>query len=288
MTGYGRATAESDGREITVELRSVNHRFLDVAFRLPRSFAYLEEPARQAIAAVAARGHVDVFAAYKNRREDRYQLTVDKALALAYAKAVTELKGAIDLRDDVGLSKIMSLPDVIDLGEKEDDRDAVQVLFIEALSTALAGMNAMRRAEGGRLRSDMEEKLSELASYVDQVAERSPQIAKALVDKLNARLAELLGGTQLDPSRLHQEAALMADRAAIDEEIVRLRSHMRAFASECGQNGSVGKKLDFIIQEMNREVNTIGSKAADLEIGSIVIAAKAIIEKLREQVQNIE
>ncbi len=287
MTGYGRSRQALDGREMTVEIKTVNHRFLDINLRLSRGLLFLEDPIRKALSARLSRGHVDVFISYRNAREDAREVTVDVPLAVAYAKAMGALRDAVGVPDDRSLTRIASLPDVLVIAEREEDQDAVLGLCVAALSQALDDLLVMRSDEGEALRRDISERLGAMASFVAQIAKRAPAIPTEYQAKLNVRIAEL-ASMAVDPMRIAQEVAILADRAAIDEELVRLNSHVSQLQDALAAREPTGRKLDFLVQELNREVNTIGSKASDLTIASLVVAAKAEIEKIREQVQNIE
>ena len=287
MTGYGRCHIEEDGREMTVEVKSVNHRFLDISYRLSRALSFLDDAVRKGVGARLARGHVDVFVTYANHRQDAKEVRVDTALAVAYQKAVMELSAALGRDADLPLSDYTRLPDVLTVQEKEEDQQTVRELFERALSGALDGLVAMREQEGERMRADILEKIGNIEALRNGVAERAPLVVAEYRDKLHQRIAALTEG-EIDEARLITEVAIFADRAAIDEELVRLLSHAAAIRETVELAEPVGRKLDFLVQELNREVNTIGSKAADTMIAQAVVNAKGEIEKLREQVQNIE
>lgn len=287
MTGYGRALVEEDGREMTVEVRSVNHRFLDVSCRLPRSIGFLEDAVRKGMAVRVARGHVDVFVNYVNRREDAREVRVDTVLAQAYRSALEELGKAVGLTQSASLIDYARLPDVLTVSEKQEDQDALRALLQRALEKALDQLCAMREMEGENMRADILSKMDAIASLQKQIASRAPLVVEEYREKLRARLCALLSG-ELDEARFATEVAIFADRAAIDEELVRLESHIAQIRAAAALQEPVGRKLDFLVQELNREVNTIGSKASDAQIAQHVVAAKGEIEKLREQVQNIE
>lgn len=287
MTGYGRCHIEEDGREMTVEVKSVNHRFLDISFRLSRNLAFLDDSVRKGVSARLSRGHVDVFVSYANHRQDAKVVCVDTALAAAYQAAVRELSAAVGKEADLPLSDYTRLPDVLTIQEKEEDQEAVRALFERALDGALDGLILMREQEGERMCADILEKITNIERIRDRVAERAPLVVTEYRDKLQQRIAALTDG-EIDEARLITEVAIFADRAAIDEELVRLRSHTTAIRATAELAEPVGRKLDFFVQELNREVNTIGSKASDTMIAQAVVEAKGEIEKLREQVQNVE
>ena len=284
MTGYGRCVRVRDGRSLTVELKSVNHRFLDISLRMPRCFLFLEDEARKAVGRRLARGHVDVFCTYRNQREDARAVQVDEVLVRAYLRATDGLAG---LRDDRSVMGVLSLPEVVQVVETEEDREALRALLLETLEGALDEAAAMRAVEGEALQRDLNARADALEKIARAIAARAPQTLIAYRERLRANVEELLGG-QMDESRLVQETAIMADRLAIDEELVRLESHIAQLRALTGDPAPAGRRLDFLAQEFNREVNTIASKSQDIEITRLAMDGKAEIEKLREQVQNVE
>lgn len=287
MTGYGRCTLAQDGREVTIELKSVNHRFLDLAFRMPRSFAFLENDMRAHISNKLARGHVDIFVTYKNSRDDARKVTLDSALLGEYLTTLRQ--GGIDhmLDDNLRLRDVLSMQDVLTVEEADEDQQALSALTLNALDTALDSLCAMRRREGEAMRGDVETRLDTLERTAHAIDERAPQWLEEYRQRLRARIEEICQ-MQLDEARLTQEVALAADKAAVDEETVRLRSHIAQMRDLLKQSEPAGRKLDFLVQEMNREVNTTGSKSSDLILTGMVVDAKAELEKIREQIQNIE
>lgn len=287
MTGYGRCTLAQDGREVTIELKSVNHRFLDLAFRMPRSFAFLENDMRAHISNKLARGHVDIFVTYKNSRDDARNVTLDSALLGEYLTTLRQ--GGIDhmLDDNLRLRDVLSMQDVLTVEEADEDQQALSTLTLSALDTALDSLCAMRRREGEAMRGDVETRLDTLERTAHAIDERAPQWLEEYRQRLRARIEEICQ-MQLDEARLTQEVALAADKAAVDEETVRLRSHIAQMRDLLKQSEPAGRKLDFLVQEMNREVNTTGSKSSDLILTGMVVDAKAELEKIREQIQNIE
>lgn len=287
MTGYGRCHIEEDGREMTVEVKSVNHRFLDISYRLSRTLSFLDDAVRKGVSARLARGHVDVFVSYANHRQDAKEVRVDTALAMAYRQALGELAAAVGKEPEIPLADYTRLPDVLTVQEKEEDQQAVRALFERALEGALDGLIGMREQEGERMCEDILEKIGNIERLRDGIAERAPLVVCEYRDKLQQRIAALTEG-EIDEARLLTEVAIFADRAAIDEELVRLKSHAAAIRETAALAEPVGRKLDFLVQELNREVNTIGSKASDTAIAQAVVSAKGEIEKLREQVQNVE
>ena len=288
MTGFGRATAASDGREITIELKSVNHRYLDLAFRMPRHIGFIEDVLRQPLTGQLSRGHVDIFVNYRNTRTDARAVVIDEALMGAYLSAARKAAAQYELRDDITLSAAMRFPDVTDVIEAEEDRDAVAALAREAALRAVTAMKRMRAGEGERLCNDLLNRVTTVESIAGKIDVRAPFVVEEYRTKLSERIESMLGGVEVDRTRLATEVALFADKASINEELVRLASHITEMRKVLGADEAAGRRLDFIVQEMNREFNTIGSKANDAEITSLVIAGKGEIEKIREQVQNIE
>ena len=288
MTGYGRGTASLDGRELTIELKSVNNRFLDIGMKLPRQLSFLEDGLRKLLNDALSRGHVDVFVNYRNLRSDAKTVRVDEALLQAYLTSARESAKALDLEDDLTLSKALTLPDVTTILPADEDQQALTELATTAMTEAIEGLKAMRLKEGERLKLDLNARMDTMTGYAAAIEKRAPAVAEEYRTKLTARIEELLGETEVDRARLATEVAIFADRAAIDEEIVRLNTHLIHFRELLEADEPVGRKMDFLVQEMNRECNTIGSKANDAALTSIVLLSKAEIEKLREQIQNIE
>lgn len=288
MTGYGKGVVSCDGRELTVELKSVNHRFLDVSMRLPRVLSCIEDAIRQTIAAKLSRGHVDVFVNYRNTRDDAKTIRVDETLLNAYVTAARAANESLQLNDDLTLSGVLRLPDVTEIVPADEDSDALIALAKDATSLALDALIDMRIAEGGRLRIALTAGVDAMDAYREQILARAPFVAEDYRRKLNERIEAVLSDTEIDRTRLATEVALFADRCCIDEELVRLKSHIAQFRTYLEADEPVGRNMDFIVQEMNRECNTIGSKANDAELTKAVLACKAEIEKLREQIQNVE
>jgi uncharacterized protein (TIGR00255 family) len=288
MTGYGRKTEERDGRQMTVELRSVNHRYLDLSFRMPRALNYLEDASRKLIAGHVARGHMDIYYSYRNAREDSKTVAVDKTLLSAYSAAFDEICGATGARDDRVLAHYLGLNDIFIVTEPDEDKDALSELALFTLEGALCELNAVRAREGESLKRDMEARLIRLDELIGDIERRYPDTIIDYNTKLRQRVLELMDGAAVDEARFIQEVAFMADRSAIAEEIVRLKSHLTQYREDLSLSEPIGRKLDFLLQEFNREVNTISSKSQDIQITQLTLAAKAEIEKLREQAQNIE
>ena len=288
MTGYGRAVRQAHGRTITVEIKSVNHRYLDLAFRMPRHIGFIEDVLRQLLTEQLSRGHVDIFVNYRNTRTDARTVVIDEALMGAYLSAARKAAAQYELRDDITLSAAMRFPDVTDVLEADEDRDAVAALARDAALRAVTAMKRMRAGEGERLCNDLLNRVTTVESIAGKIDVRAPFVVEEYRTKLSERIESMLGGVEVDRTRLATEVALFADKASINEELVRLASHITEMRKVLGADEAAGRRLDFIVQEMNREFNTIGSKANDAEITSLVIAGKGEIEKIREQVQNIE
>ncbi len=288
MTGYGRAVLEKEGMELTFEVKSVNNRYLDTSVRLPRAFGYLEEKIKREIGNHTTRGKVDTFLTI-NILEDRLtKVTVNYPLFESYLAAFAEVKEKYGLRDDTAVSSIMKIPDVVGTRSEEADEEKMTALLLEVMGTALESYDKMRETEGKKLYDDITEKLDRIEEIRCEIAKLSPESVKAYEERLKARIEELLGKTEYDETRVITEVALYADKVAVDEELTRLASHLSQFKSIMKGNAPAGRKLDFLTQEINREVNTIGSKCAELEITKLVVEAKSEIEKIREQIQNVE
>ena len=288
MTGYGKGSYEENGIELTVELKTVNNRYLDASVKAPRVFAAYEEKIRARIREKMTRGHIDVFVSFKDKREKPTALTVDLALATSYVQSAKTLKAAFpELPDDITLSSVLRYPEVL----KQEDVLALDETLVTALTTALDGaldnLNAMRLIEGEKLKADMLSRMDTIESLVAEISLRAPEIAKEYREKLTARVKEYLDGAQIDETRLLTEVAVFTDKSNIDEELTRLRSHIGQFRSIC-EEGVVGRKLDFLVQEFNREANTTCSKSNDVTVTRLGLALKNEIEKVREQVQNLE
>jgi len=287
MTGYGRATARLDGREMTIEMKAVNHRFLDLAFRAPKNLSFLEEPLRSLIQKNGVgRGHLEIFITYVNQREDAKTVTVDETALMAFNQAIASQHKLLEDYKRISAAEALQMSGALTLRQADEDSDAVTKLALEAAGEAVQALLAMRRTEGENLKQDLLSNLKALSELRDKIALRAPEVPKEYRKRLENRLKEW-AVSDIDPQRVAQEVAILADRCAIDEELSRLISHIDQFASTAETAAEAGKKLDFLLQEMNREVNTIGSKASDAEIAQNVVAAKCIVEKLREQVQNV-
>lgn len=288
MTGYGCSKGELEGQSVTVELRSVNNRYLDCSVRLPRTLMFAEEKIKEAVAAQIKRGKVDVFVTLQSAHESGTVVSADMSLARGYLDAVKALAEELDLKKGVTAYDISRFPDVLTLERKELDREAAAEALCTLTAQAIEEFNAMRAREGDRLRVDMLSKLETIVGLVTVVEERSPQTVQEYRHRLETRLRELLEDRNVDEQRLITECAIFADKTAVDEETVRLRSHIAQFRSMLEEGSPIGRKMDFLIQEFNRESNTIGSKCNDAQLASVVVELKSEIEKIREQLQNVE
>lgn len=288
MTGYGQGKLISDDRKFTVEIRSVNHRYNDINVRLPRTLNYLEDKIRTFIKERVSRGKIDVFVSFETTSKDDFEVYLNENLLDAYLEQLNIIKNKSTVIDDISVSLLARFPEVIIVNKKEDDKDILWQLLEEALKEAFNNFLAMREKEGENLKEDLLAKLKVCENYLAKIKERSPNLAEEYKNKLEKRLQELLPDHSIDENRLAMEIAIFADHCSIDEEIVRLESHINQFRNILNHEEIVGRKLDFLVQEMNREVNTIGSKANDLQISQNVIELKSEIEKIREQIQNLE
>jgi uncharacterized protein (TIGR00255 family) len=288
MTGYGRGEAVKSGRTITVEVRAVNNRYLDCTVKLPRIYVFAEDAIKARVQSSISRGKVDVFVTIGPSESGDTSVSLNRSVADGYYRALCEMRDTYGLRDDLSVSLLSRFPDVFLVEKSQEDLDAVAADLCAVTDLALADFDAMRSREGVRLEEDILGRAKAVEDLTAKVAERAPGIVADYRARLAAKMAEVLQNKQLDESRILTEAAIFADKAAVDEETVRLRSHLSQLSHMLGQGGAVGRKLDFLIQEFNREANTIGSKCNDLETTRWVVDIKAEIEKIREQVQNIE
>ena len=288
MTGYGRAEDTLNGCTITVELRSVNNRYLDCNVRMPRLYLFAEETIKSRVQNTISRGKVDVFVTLDSTGGEQVQVSVNQPLADGYYAALTQLAERYGLSKDISVSLLSRFPDVLLAEKAEEDVEQRAQDICSVLDRALADFDQMRTREGARLETDVLSRAARIEELVGKVEERSPQTVAEYRAKLEARMNEVLSNTQLDPARILTEAAIFADKVAVDEETVRLRSHIGQLWHMLEQGGATGRKLDFLIQEFNREANTIGSKCSDIDIARHVVDIKAEIEKIREQIQNIE
>ena len=288
MTGYGRGEANLNGRPITVELRSVNNRYLDCTVKLPRIYVFAEDAVKSRVQSRISRGKVDVYITIGPSANGDVAISVNKPVADGYYAALKDLRDTYGLRDDISVSLLSRFQDVFLVEKTQEDLEALSADICSVLDLALDDFDAMRTREGEKLCQDVRSRAATIEGLVSKVETRSPGIVADYRAKLVARMNEVLQNTQIDESRILTEAAIYADKVAVDEETVRLRSHLSQLRHMLGQGGAIGRKLDFLIQEFNREANTIGSKCSDIETAGYVVDIKAEIEKIREQIQNIE
>lgn len=288
MTGYGRYEHIDENRKIVIDLRSVNHRYCDITVKVPRAYGYLEDKIREYVSSNISRGKVEVFLYVENYTSNDKVVTVDHILAENYYNVLTELKETYTLRNDISLSDLARFSDIFVTRQQDEDKDAVWEMILKCLKPAVDDFVAMREREGERLKQNLLERAEAIKALVGEIRERSPEIVKEYEVRLRARIDELLGGFPADEGRILTEVGVMADKVCIDEELVRLTSHFEELEKILALSEPVGRKLDFLVQEINRETNTIGSKANDFGLAKCVVEIKSEIEKLREQIQNIE
>ncbi len=288
MTGFGRCETTVNGRQITIEMKSVNHRYFEFSCRTTRGYSFLEDKLKKYVAQKVSRGKVDMFVSITESEDSQVDVTINKPLASGYVNAIHNLASEYDIKDDLTVSVLSRYSDIFQIHKEEQDEEQIFADVTVALDKALDGFLAMRKAEGEKLKEDILNRVDTIMSIVSEIEERSPITVEEYRQKLTKRISDMLSSTEIDEQRILTEAAIFADKVAVDEETVRLRSHfeqMKTFFESCVP---IGRKLDFIVQEMNREANTIGSKVTDSILAHKVVDIKAEIEKIREQVQNIE
>ena len=288
MTGYGKGEARQDDITVTVEIKTVNHRYADISVKLPRTFLSLENGVRKQVAAVVGRGKVDVYVNYELASEAQVVPKLNNELAVAYHKLFVELAGNLNLQDRISIDHIINQRDVVRVEEAEIDESALETCLGSATADALESLLAMRTAEGEETRKDIDERLNVTETILAQIEQRAPQVPVEWQDRLSERLERLQQNVEWDPQRVAQEIAVYTDRCDISEEITRFKSHLVQFRGMLDDQEPVGRRMDFLVQELNREVNTMGSKSNDAELTTAVVTLKSELEKIREQVQNIE
>ena len=288
MTGYGRAVETVNGREFTVEIRSVNNRYLDCTVKLPRMLSFAEDAVKQAVKATISRGKVDVFISQRAEGASDVKVTLNEAVVAGYVSAMEKMAEQFKLREDISVALVSGMPDVFTVEKPDVDEEQLMNDLLGVVQTALLSYDAMRAKEGQALKNDLTSRGNTIRSLVSQVEEGNAQTVIDYRTKLYNKLQEVLASTTIDESRILTEAAIFADKVAVDEETVRLRSHLEQMDSMLESGGAIGRKLDFLLQEMNREANTIGSKCTDVRLARVVVDIKAELEKIREQTQNIE
>lgn len=288
MTGYGRAVEMVNGREFTVEVRSVNNRYLDCTVKLPRMLSFGEDAVKQAVKASVSRGKVDVFISLRSEGAQEVKITLNEAMVEGYLSVMHQMAKNYGIREDISVSLLSRMPDVFTVEKPEVDEEQLLSDLLQVVNQALERYDAMRTTEGRALENDLRSRGGTILELVSQVEAGSAQTVADYRTRLENKLREVLANTALDESRILTEAAIFADRVAVDEETVRLRSHLEQMNTMLTSGGAVGRKLDFLLQEMNREANTIGSKCSDVRLARIVVDIKAELEKIREQTQNVE
>ena len=288
MTGYGKGEARQDNITVTVEIKTVNHRFADISVKLPRTFLSLENGVRKQVAAVVGRGKIDVYVNYELASEAQTVPKLNNELAVAYHKLFVDLAGKLNLQDRISIDHIINQRDVVRVEESEIDEATLEACLRTATADALESLLAMRTAEGEETRKDIEDRLNVTETILAQIEQRAPQVPVEWQDRLSERLERLQQNVEWDPQRVAQEIAVFTDRCDISEEITRFKSHLVQFRGMLDDSEPVGRRMDFLVQELNREVNTMGSKSNDAELTTAVVTLKSELEKIREQVQNIE
>ncbi len=288
MTGYGRSEQTIDSLNVTVEIKSVNHRYFEFSARVPREYGFLEEKLKKYCNSLITRGKVECYVSVEDLEEREMEVNVNETLAAGYVKALKELSERFGLKDDISAVTLSRYPDVITLHKASEDEERIWNAVKTVAETAVSKFIEMRETEGSKLRGDILSRADYIIECVEFIEGRSPETVREYNEKLKQRMKELLGDAAVDEQRLLNEAAIYADKIAVDEETVRLRSHISQLREFMNSSEAIGRKLDFLVQEINREANTIGSKAQDVDIAKKVIAIKAEVEKIREQVQNIE
>jgi uncharacterized protein (TIGR00255 family) len=288
MTGFGRGEYQEQGREFLVEIKTVNHRYCDIYIKMPRQLSFLEDKVREVVGKSISRGKIDVFISFENHGEDSRKVVFDEVLAKAYIDALELLKAKYNLQDDISVSLISKFPDILKIEKPDEDEDELWKLLKITVEKALDALVVMREHEGQELKLNLLERAQYIETVLKGIEKRSSNVVKEYKIKLENRIKELLDQQNIDENRLAMEVAIFADRCSIDEEIVRLASHIGQMKDALSMQQPVGRKMDFLIQEMNREINTIGSKANDLTITKDVVEIKSELEKVREQIQNIE
>ncbi len=288
MTGYGKSEQTIDSLNVTVEIKSVNHRYFEFSARVPREYGFLEEKLKKYCNSLITRGKVECYVSVEDLEEREMKVNVNETLAAGYVKALKELSERFGLKDDISAVTLSRYPDVITLHKASEDEERIWNAVKTVAETAVSKFIEMRETEGSKLRGDILSRADYIIECVEFIEGRSPETVREYNEKLKQRMKELLGDAAVDEQRLLNEAAIYADKIAVDEETVRLRSHISQLREFMNSSEAIGRKLDFLVQEINREANTIGSKAQDVDIAKKVIAIKAEVEKIREQVQNIE
>jgi len=288
MTGFGRSENEIDGRTISIEIKSVNHRYLDINPRMPRYFNFLEDALRKTIKSKLARGRVDIFINYQTSRDDAKSVEVNFPIIRAYIDAAKKISEQANVDNDLTMARLMTLPEALKVSDSKEDEDALNILLVKTLDEALDDLITSRSKEGENLKQDISDRLTTLGKLTDTIKSKEDVVVEEYRQKLQTRLTELLDKTDFDENRFNTEVTYFSDKCNITEELVRLSSHLTLFRNDLEMTKPCGRQFDFLVQEINREYNTIGSKSADKDITNSVLLAKSELEKIREQIQNIE
>ena len=287
MTGFGKSSLINEKREYQMEMKSVNHRYLDINIRLPRPLIFLEEAIKKEIAAKIQRGKIEVFVTFNNKEQDSEKITIKKELAKTYIKQLKELAEESQISTEINVLEIIQMPDVLNIS-MEQDEEVLKKEIIELTQRTVEKLVEMRKFEGKKIAEDLENRIEDINKKIIKISAISTRLIEEYIVKLEKRIKELLQTDEIDKNRLAQEVVIYADKCSIEEEITRLKSHINQFKELLCTEGAIGKKIDFLIQEMNREINTVGSKANQLEIIDVVVDVKTELENIREQIQNIE
>lgn len=288
MTGYGRGIKVTPAYSLTIDIKSINHRYLELYFKIPKAYSFLEDKLRRDLATKVSRGKIEVTVTIEKLLSEEVLVKLNRPLLTSYFNAIAELIDEFNIQGKPDLTTILNLPDVLQTVQPTEDQEQLEVLAGEVLNEAIDNLLKMRHTEGRQLVVDLQDRLAILSGYRRQLAELSPEMVSDYRIRLSKRIQELTEGIEVDPNRLATEVAIFADKSDINEELVRIESHLCQFQKTLDLNEPIGRKLDFMVQELNREINTIGSKANDLKISQIVIEFKSELEKIREQIQNIE
>ncbi len=288
MTGFGRAKLEKNNRIYSIEIKSVNHKYSDISIKLPRSLNYLEDSIKKQISLKVARGKIDVFVTFENYSEQGKEVVINEELVKEYMEKFKLLAEQNNLSMNIPVTEITKLPDVLTLKETEEEEDTIQNELLECLEQAINNFVEMRTIEGNKIKEDLKARIDKVECDVQKISEYSTRLVQEYVVKLEERIKEILKTDVVDQSRLAMEVVLFADKCSVEEELTRLKSHIEQFRTLINSEGTIGKKIDFLLQEMNRETNTMGSKSGSLDITNLVVNIKTELEDIREQIQNIE
>ncbi len=288
MTGFGRSKSEKNAREYIVEIKSVNHKYSDITIKMPRILSCYEEDVKKIISSKVSRGKIDVFITYNNYSEEGKNIIINRELAKNYVNQLNELAEETGINNRISPTEVLKLPDVLQLKIEDDESNIIKEELLECTSTAVENFIEMRKNEGDKIKLDLQARINKLECNVEKIVSNTTGLIEGYVEKLRERIKEILKTDVVDEARLAQEIVIYADKCSIEEELTRLKSHIDQFRSLLEADGPIGKKIDFLIQEMNRETNTIASKSVKLEITNLAIDNKTILEDIREQIQNIE